>query len=92
MFSIDSTLHPSIRELQTPKEIWDSLKQKFEDPGIVRKMRLVREFHRTRLEDCESADAYVAKLTNVVAKLDEVGLNVPDAWQVTVMLYGLPPS
>lgn len=62
---------------------------------IVWKMRLVGEFCRTRLKDCESADAYVVKLTNVaklVAKLDEVGLNVSDTWQIAILLYGLPPS
>lgn len=74
-------------------EIWSTIQELFEDHGHARRAHLLRNvFINGGLEHCDSMQTYLANCLSTFSKLENVGLNVDDGWQISLLLAGLPSS
>lgn len=62
VLSIDPSLYVHVKEAKTAKEVWDRLKQLYEDTGFSRKISLLRHLISVRLEKCLSMTTTCHKL------------------------------
>lgn len=86
---IESINFVHIKSATTAKQVWENLQSTFEDKGAVRKVTLMRTIVNTKLDNCESMDAYVSEIMSTAQKLTEVGFDVPDEWLAIFLLAGL---
>lgn len=70
-------------------EIWNILKNLYEDRGLSRETSLIRAFVSIRLEDCENMGEYIGKLKEAANKLVGIGFTVEDKWLSGITLSGL---
>ena len=60
--SIKSDLIYFITECQTPKEIWDKLKQRFERDTIVNKLFLKQKFFSPKMKESDSLEEHLRRI------------------------------
>lgn len=86
-------VHPSnyvhIQNCVSAQEVWQRLKNTFEDSGLTRKVALIRTLTSTRLQNCSSMEDYVNKIMTASHKLQDIGAAVADEWLATFLLAGL---
>lgn len=87
---VESHNHTYIRDSSTGKEARDSLKNAFQDNGVLRRMDLLKYLTRLELNDCESMEDYVSKMTATQQELKSTGTEIPDDIVAQIMLSGLP--
>lgn len=87
--SIDKTIFVHVKSAPTVKEIWSNLQKTFEDKGIARRITLMRKVVNTKLENCESMDAYVSEIMSATQKMTDLGFVVSDEWLAVFLLCGL---
>ena len=79
-----------IKETTTAKDLWDKLKQLFDDSGFTRKISLLRNLIPMRLENFDKMTSYVNKLVETAQSLRDTGFNIDDEWIGSLLLAGLP--
>ncbi|XP_063823046.1 uncharacterized protein LOC135072971 [Ostrinia nubilalis] len=87
---VDPVNYIHVQDAQTSKEVWQNLRNAFEDSGLTRKVGLLRDLVNTTLEGCSNIEEYVNKIVSTAHKLRNIGFNVDDEWLGTLMLAGLP--
>ena len=88
ILSVDSIIFVHIQDCKTAKEVWDSLKQIFDDSGLTRRIALLKTLITTKLN--QSVEQYVNSIISTAHKLDGIGLKVSDEWIGCILLAGLP--
>ena len=88
--SVDPSIYPHIDDAITPKDAWDNLKKAYDDSGLMRQVCLFREISTTRLDECESMDAYVNKIISIQQQLYKTGIKLPTVQVGALLLTGLP--
>lgn len=78
-----------IQDAKSAKEVWDNLKQAFEDSGLMRRVGLLRNLITTKLETCVSIEDYVNRITTTAHKLRGTEMQINDEWIGTLLLAGL---
>lgn len=86
---IDPVNYIHIQSAKTAKEVWDKLKNTFEDSGLTRRVSLLRQLITTKLEDCESVEVYVNAIMTTAYKLTGNGFAISEEWIGTILLAGL---
>ncbi|CAH2109147.1 unnamed protein product [Euphydryas editha] len=89
ILTIDSALYVHIKEVKSTKELWDKLKQLFDDSGFTRRISLLRTLISIRLENCTSMTSYVTQIIETSQKLNGTGFNINDEWVGCLLLAGL---
>lgn len=79
-----------IIETSTAHEAWESLQSAFEDSGLCRKVELLKQLVQLSLDQCDSVEDYINKVTMTSAKVKKTGLNLDDELVASLMLAGLP--
>lgn len=87
--SVDTPLFVHITKCETALEIWNTLKNLFDDKGLSRKVTLLRNLISTRLEDCDGMQPYVDKIVDSSNKLNGIGFDISDDWKTAILLAGL---
>lgn len=87
--SVEPSLYVHIQKCNSALEIWKTLKNLFEDKGLSRKIGLLRNMISSKLEDCESMQAYVDRIVDSSNKLNGIGFVISDDWLTAIMLAGL---
>lgn len=90
ILTIESSLYVHIKDVQNTKELWDKLKQLFDDSGFTRRISLLRNLISIRLENCNSVTSYVTQIIETSQKLRGTGFNINDVWVGSLLLAGLP--
>ena len=92
--TIDMCVTPSvgahILHIDNSQEAWEKLQQIYEGDGAARRINLLWNFIRTKLEDCKNTDDYVTKKITWAEKLKDIGLGVPDKWLALLLSVGIP--
>lgn len=52
--SVDQCLYVHIQNCESAVEVWNKLKEMFQDNGLSRKIALLRNMISTRLEECDN--------------------------------------
>lgn len=79
-----------IQSCETAKDMWQKLKDTFEDSGLMRRVTLIRILTSTKLESCDNIEEYVNLIMNTAHKLAGIGCKIEDEWIGTFLLAGLP--
>lgn len=74
----------------TAHQAWESLQTAFEDSGLCRKVELLKQLVQLTLDQCESVEDYINKVTMTSLKVQRTGLNLDDELIASLMLAGLP--
>lgn len=86
---IHSSLYVHINTCVTALEIWNKLKDMFEDKGLSRKITLLRTLIMTNLQNCSSMDAYISEIISTANKLRNIDFNITEEWIGCFLLAGL---
>ena len=76
---VDKMKYVHIEDANTSHEVWNKLKAAFEDSGLTRRLRLLRQLITTSYSTSDSID-YVSRTVSTVRKLKEVDMPVSDVW------------
>jgi len=87
---IDPVNYVHIQDTQDAKQMWEKLRDAFEDSGLTRKVGLLRRMVTTKLEDCKSMEQYVTQIMTAAHQLTGIGLKMDEEWIGTILLAGLP--
>ncbi|KAL4341003.1 hypothetical protein GQ457_08G035090 [Hibiscus cannabinus] len=83
----------SIMDLETPKSVWDKLKEIHEEGDRVKKTKLLtlkREFSMLQMKDDELIKDFSNRLMDVVNQIRLYGENLPDAKVVEKVMISVP--
>lgn len=90
VLTIDPSLYVHIKHAATTYDLWNKLKNLFDDTGYTRKIGLLRKLINIRLENCDSMTQYVTQIVKISQRLQGAGFKITDEWIGALMLAGLP--
>ncbi|KAG5896184.1 hypothetical protein JTB14_016959 [Gonioctena quinquepunctata] len=90
VLSLNPSLYVHVKEATTAKEVWDTLKDLYENKGFTRKISLLRNLISLRLENCSSMAEYVNQVIETSQKLSRAGLKFDTSLVGSLLLAGLP--
>ncbi|TXG59015.1 hypothetical protein EZV62_016844 [Acer yangbiense] len=91
--ALTDSIFTSIMHLETAKEIWDEVKERYEGSERVRNVKMLtlkREFEMLKMKESESVKDYSSKLSELVKQMRLYGETVEDYKVVEKMLISLP--
>lgn len=90
ILTIDASLYVHVKGVKTTFELWNTLKNLFDDSGFTRRITLLRNLISIRLENSTSMTEYVTKMVENGQKLSGTGFAISDEWIGSLLLAGLP--
>lgn len=87
---LDESIYSYMIGTSTAKSAWESLEKAFEDSGLCRKVELLKQLVKLSLDDCESVEDFVSKMSTMAMKVGKAGLKIDDEILASLMLAGLP--
>ena len=90
--SIISNLIYLITECKTPKEIWDTLKQRFERDTIANKLFLKERFFSPKMKESDHIDEHLQRMKVITDHLAAIKAPIPDDEHIVALLLSLPRS
>ncbi|GBP75030.1 Retrovirus-related Pol polyprotein from transposon TNT 1-94 [Eumeta japonica] len=90
IMTIDPSLYVHVKSVKSSKELWEKLKQLFDDSGFSRRISLLRNLISIRRENCSSMTSYVTQIIDTAQKLSGTGFEINDQWTGSLLLAGLP--
>lgn len=87
--SVEPSVYAHITSATSALEIWNILKNLYEDRGLSRRITLLRELISIRLEDSDNMNDYIGKIKLTSNKLIGIGFNLTSEWLGAIMLAGL---
>ena len=90
ILTIDPGLYVHIKETKSSEELWQKLKNMFDDSGFSRKITLLRHLISVRQENCDSMTTYVTQIVETAQRLKGTGFAITDEWIGSLLLAGLP--
>ncbi|KAA8543340.1 hypothetical protein F0562_021165 [Nyssa sinensis] len=91
--ALSETILLSVMACETPKEIWEKLREEYEGSQRVKNVKLLtlkREFEMHKMKERETVKEYARKLMEIVNKIKLFGEPFPDSKIVEKMLISLP--
>ncbi|KAL0416080.1 UNVERIFIED_CONTAM: Retrovirus-related Pol polyprotein from transposon TNT 1-94 [Sesamum latifolium] len=91
--ALSDVIFTRIMACETPKEVWDKLRDEFEGSERVKMVKLLtlkREFEMLRMKDGETVKEYSSKLLDIVNKIRLLGEDFSNLKVVEKMLISLP--
>ena len=90
--SIKDHLIPHVSSLKTPKEVFDALTKLYEGKNINRKIILRTQLKGVKMQNFESVQSYLTRVSQIKEQLEAIGDNVEEAGIVMTALIRLPRS
>lgn len=90
--NVDSSLYIHIQNCTTAIEVWQKLKDLFDDKGLTRKIGLLRSLTQSKLENYKCMQDYINHIVDSRNKLTGIGFEINDDWSVAITLAGLTPK
>ncbi|XP_015168340.1 uncharacterized protein [Solanum tuberosum] len=91
--ALSDVIFTRIMACETPKEVWEKLKEEFDGSDRVKTVKLLtlkREFEMLRMKEGDTVKEYSAKLMEIVNKVRLFGETFPDSRVVEKMMISLP--
>jgi transposase InsO family protein len=85
--SVSKNLYVLISKCTSATDIWKTLRKRFEEKGLSRKIGLLRNLLGLRYSG--DMGAYTNSLMEHVAKLNGIGFEINDEWVASIILAGL---
>lgn len=92
VLAVDPSLYVHVKGAASAKDVWDKLKNLYENTGFSRKIGLLRTLISLRLENCATMDEYVNSVIETSQKLNRTGLKLDSELVGSLMLAGLPEN
>lgn len=92
LLALDHKRRETVKQLETPHEIWAELVGTFQGKGAYTIITLSCELFEKRYMDGEFMEDYVASFEVVNHRLKEFGADIPDKTLAALLLSSLPPS
>lgn len=86
---LEEHLYPVVTGLKKAKEVWDQLKNTYENKGLSRRLFLLRKLFKLNLNQFKSMEVYINEIMSVSQKLTAIGATVEDEFVGVIMLNGL---
>lgn len=77
---------------KTAKEAWNSLQTAYEDKGWGRRIHIQRELFNCKLENFNSMESFISKVTFFAQQLHDIDAGIPEDWIISILLGGLTPE
>lgn len=90
ILTLDPSIYVHVKSATSAKEIWDTLKQLYEDTGFTRKIGLLRNLISLRFDDCDSMENFINQVVDTSQKLQRTGFDISEEWIGSILLAGLP--
>ncbi len=90
--SIKSDLIYLITECKTPKEIWDTLEQRFERDTIANKLFLKQRFFSLKMKESDHIDEHLRRMKVITDQLAAIKAPIPHDEHLVALLLSLPRS
>ena len=90
--SINSFSVHLITECQTPKEIWNKLKESFERNTVTNKLFLKQKFFSLKMKDQDSLDEHLRRMKEIADQLAAIKAPIPEDEHIVALLLSLPRS
>lgn len=74
--SVETHIYAYIASASSALEIWNILKNLYEDRGLSRRITLLRELISIRLEDAQNMNDYIGKIKSTSNKFTGIGFNL----------------
>lgn len=84
--------YPHVRNAGTAKEAWQNLLKAYEDKGLSRRLGLIRQLVRIKLEEFKTMEQYVNEAMSLAQKLSDMQHPVDDEFLGVILLSGLTPE
>ena len=91
--ALSEDVFTKILSCETPKQIWDSLRQEYQGNDQTRRMQILnlrREFEIQRMKESDNIKDYADKLKAIVNKIRSLGEELTDRRIVEKVLVSLP--
>ena len=88
--SIKDHLIPHVSSLKTPKQMFYALSWLYEGKNINRKMTLRNQLKNVKMQDSESIQSYVTRVSQIREQIEAIGDSVEEAKLVMTRMNGLP--
>jgi hypothetical protein len=93
VMSINSDLVHLITECETPKHIWDKLKERFERNTVANKLFLKQKLFSLKMKDCDSLDDHLRRMKEITDQLAAaIKAPIPEDEHIVALLLSLPRS
>lgn len=89
ILTLDTSIYTPVRGKETCFEVWNALKNLYEDNGYMRKIGLLRKLISLRYENCNSMEAYVSDVIETSRRLSSTGFKINEEWIGSLLLAGL---
>ena len=90
--SVDRCCYSHLMKVESAKDAWQALENAYEDKGLNRRLRLLRNLCTIKLEDFSSMETYVNEAISLAQQLASVNKPIDDEFLGAIMLQGLPPE
>lgn len=81
-----------VRSCKTSAEAWKKLEEVYETKGLARRLFLRRKFFTAQLQDGESMQEHINKVTTLSEQLEAIGAKISDEDIAMTLLCSLPQS
>ncbi|XP_016546106.2 uncharacterized protein LOC107846156 [Capsicum annuum] len=91
--ALSDVIFTRIMACETPKEVWEKLKEEFGESDSVKSVKLLtlkREFEMLRMKEGDTVKEYSAKILEIINKIRLFGEIFPDSKVVENMMIWLP--
>jgi hypothetical protein len=90
ILSLHESMYVHTQGLTTAKEVWDALKNAFNDKGLTRRISLLTTLITTCMDECANLNEYVSTIIMTANKLNGIGFTISDEMVGCILLAGLP--
>lgn len=87
--SVEENIQTHIAACTTAIEIWNVLKNLYENTGLSRKIGILRQMISSRLDESTGMQEYIDTIINYSNKLAGIGFGISDEWIAAILLAGL---
>ena len=92
VLTISSGELKQIKNCDTSKEVWDTLKKIYQSEGPARKATLLKRLVVQKMQEGDSVREHLNTFTDAVEKLKDMDVNIHDDLLSIMMLYSLSQS
>jgi hypothetical protein len=90
--SINTDLVHLITECQTPKQILDKLKERFQRNTVANKLFLKQKLFSFKMKDCDSLNDHLRRMKEITDQLAAIKAPIPEDEHIVALLLSLPRS
>ena len=81
-----------VTSCESPKDVWDTLRNHFERETLANKLFLKKKYFRKEMKEGMSMEAHLKEMKELTDKLASIGAAISEDDQVVTLLGSLPSS